>query len=388
MLRSSRFAQSSRRWLPALTLVFAAAGGQCALAADALLKASYGSRRDGHPVSQYTLRNAHGLVVKFIDYGALITDIETPDRTGQLANVVLGFSNLADYEKYNPDIHFGALIGRYANRIARGRFVLDGKPYQLAINDGPNTLHSGPDSFDTKQWAVRPLSLKHAVGAELTYVSPNGENGFPGKLTVHVRYILDDRDAFHLQYFATTDQDTVLNLTNHTYFNLAGEGSGSIDKQQIEIAATRYTPADSTGIPTGELAPVAGTPLDFRKPTPIGNGLRSSFQQLVWTHGYDENFVLDHGGGKQPTFAARVCDPDSGRCLEVYTTQVGLQFYTANGLNGGVVGSSGKTYRQGDAFALEAEHFPDSPNHPQFPSTVLKPGETFKQETVLHFLTR
>ncbi|WP_049622295.1 galactose-1-epimerase, partial [Frateuria defendens] len=354
-------------------------------AADALQKAPYGTTADGKAVEQYTLKNAHGIVVKFISYGGILTDIDTPDRHGKLANIALGFGSLKDYEKYNGNIHFGALIGRYANRIAAGRFTLDGKTYQLPINNPPNTLHAGPNSFDAKLWSVQPVTVPNGVGAELTYVSPDGENGFPGTLTAHVRYILDDSDALHIQYSATTDRDTVINLTNHSYFNLAGQDAGSVEDQLIEIAASRYTPTDATSIPTGELAPVAGTPFDLRKPTPIGKGLRSSNPQMLWAHGYDHNFVLDNGGKGKPAFAARVSDPKSGRVLEVSTTQPGLQFYTANGLDGSVAGSTGKAYRQGDAFALEAEHFPDSPNQPKFPSTVLKPGQTLHEETVLHF---
>jgi aldose 1-epimerase len=376
-----------------LAAVGVVAGSATALAADAtgtaagdaLTQAPFGTTASGQAVSQFTLRNSHGVTVKFISYGGILTNISTPDRHGQLANVILGFSTLGDYEKYNGNIHFSALIGRYANRIAKGQFMLDGQQYQLPINDAPNTLHSGPNSFDTKVWTVKPVQVKDGVGAELTYVSKDGENGFPGTLTTHVRYILDNHNALHMQYSATTDKDTVLNLTNHTYINLSGEGSGSVDDERIQIAAQRYTPEDVTSIPTGELAPVAGTPMDLRQPTPIGEHLRDGFQQLVWAHGFDQNFVLDNGGKSTPGFAARVSDPKSGRVVTLSTTQPGLQFYTSNGLDGSVVGSGGKTYRQGDAFALEAEHFPDSPNHPSFPTTELKPGQTFQQETVLAF---
>lgn len=381
-------ADSTRRRALALALSVGFGLFAQAHAAEGLQVQAYGTSRHGQAVSQYTLTNASGMVVKFISYGGILTDIEVPDRQGRKANVLLGFSSLKDYETYNGDIHFGALIGRYANRIAKGRFSLDGKSYQLEINNPPNTLHSGFHTFDDKVWSVRTLKLKGAVGAELTYVSPDGENGFPGTLTTHVRYILDDHDALHIQYRATTDKDTVVNLTNHSYFNLSGEGSGSVENEQVQIFASHYTPTDATSIPTGEVASVAGTPLDFRKPVAIGKGLRSSDPQLVWAHGYDNNLVLDHPVTAQPALAARVWDPASGRLLELSTTQPGLQFYTANGLNGGVVGRSGKTYRQGDAFAMEAEHFPDSPNHPQFPSTELKPGQVFQQETVLHFTTR
>ncbi|WP_186106944.1 aldose epimerase family protein [Burkholderia gladioli] len=369
----------------------------CALFAAGLLAASlapaatlsqapYGTTKDGKPVTEYTLKNARGTTVKLINYGGVITAIEVPDRHGKSANIVLGFASLKDYEAYNGNIHFGALIGRYANRIAGGQFQLDGQTYKLPINNAPNTLHGGPDSFDSKVWSAKPLGGgKDGAGVELSYVSPDGENGFPGTLTVHVTYRLTDDNALHIVYEASTDKDTVVNLTNHTYFNLAGEGSGSVEDQEIRIAASRYTPTDRTSIPTGELASVEGTPLDLRKPTPIGKHLRSDFEQMVYARGYDHNWVLDAGGPSTPAFAASVSDPRSGRVLTVDTTQPGLQFYSANSLDGSAVGASGHAYRQTDAFALEAEHFPDSPNHPAFPTTELKPGQTLHEETVLRF---
>lgn len=369
----------------------------CALFAAGLLAASlapaatlsqapYGTTKDGKPVTEYTLKNARGTTVKLINYGGVITAIEVPDRHGKSANIVLGFASLKDYEAYNGNIHFGALIGRYANRIAGGQFKLDGQTYKLPINNAPNTLHGGPDSFDSKVWSAKPLDGgKDGAGVELSYVSPDGENGFPGTLTVHVTYRLTDDNALHIVYEASTDKDTVVNLTNHTYFNLAGEGSGSVEDQEIRIAASRYTPTDRTSIPTGELASVEGTPLDLRKPTPIGKHLRSDFEQMVYARGYDHNWVLDAGGPSTPAFAASVSDPRSGRVLTVDTTQPGLQFYSANSLDGSAVGASGHAYRQTDAFALEAEHFPDSPNHPAFLTTELKPGQTLHEETVLRF---
>jgi aldose 1-epimerase len=353
--------------------------------AGTLSKAPYGTTAQGASVEEYTLKSDKGVTVKFISYGGIITEISTPDKLGKHANIVLGFSTLADYEKYNPSIHFGSLIGRYANRIANGRFELNGKTYTLPKNDGNNTLHGGPKSFDEKVWTVKQVQKNNAVAAQLTYVSPDGENGFPGTLTTHVTYALTDDNDLVIDYLATTDKDTVVNLTNHSYFNLLGEGSGSIENQMIEIAAARYTPTNKESIPTGELASVAGTPFDMRWPVRFGAHLRDGNQQMVWAHGYDHNFVLDNGGGDKPGFAARVVDLRSGRILEVHTTQPGLQLYTANWLNGGVVGSSGKTYRQSDAFALEAEHFPDSPNQPSFPSTELKVGQTYKQQTVYKF---
>lgn len=355
------------------------------VSAGTFSKSPYGTTAQGIAIEQYTLKSAKGVTVKFISYGGIITEINAADKNGKLANIVLGFASLKDYEKYNSSIHFGSLIGRYANRIAGGRFTLNGKTYSLPINNAPNTLHGGPDSFDAKVWTVKQIKKKNAVGAELTYISPDGENGFPGTLTTQVTYTLTDDNDLQMDFRATTDADTVVNLTNHSYFNLAGEGSGSIENQLIEIAASRYTPTDATSIPTGELANVAGTPMDLRKPTRFGAHLRDPFPQLLLAHGYDQNWVLDNGGGTEPGFAARVVDPQSGRVLEVYTTQPGLQLYTANWLDGSVVGSSGKTYRQSDAFALEAEHFPDSPNHPSFPTTELKLGETLREHTVFKF---
>ena len=395
----NRVQAGTARFVGAALVALSCAWLPCVSVAGSLTQAPYGVTADGHPVTRYTLTNAHGLSVSFLSYGGVISELRTPDRHGRMANIVLGFASLADYEKFNGNIHFGALIGRYANRIANGRFTLDGQTWTLPVNDPPNTLHGGPSSFDAKIWTVKPVESPHGASAELSYVSPDGENGFPGTLTTRVTYTLTDDDVFRIDYQASTDKPTVVNLTNHSYFNLAGEGSGSIERQTIQIAASRYTPTDSTSIPTGELASVAGTPMDLRKPTGIGERLRSSFRQLVYAHGFDQNWVLDAARQESnaadkssenapPRFAARAVDPASGRVLELYTTQPGLQFYTANGLNGSVVGTSGKTYRQGDAFALEAEHFPDSPNQPAFPSTVLRPGETFHEVTEWRFRTQ
>ena len=356
-----------------------------ALAHNPADQSLYGTLPSGQTITQYTLKNKHGIEVKFINYGAIITAIKTPDRMGKNANIVLGFQTLDDYRRLNGSVHFGSIIGRYANRIAHGRFSLGQNTYQLPLNNGANTLHGGDQSFDTKVWQVKPIHPQHLDAYELTYVSPDGENGFPGKLTIRLRYILTEDDALHLIYSATTDHTTVINLTNHSYFNLAGEGTGNVDNQLIQIAASRYTPTDQFSIPTGELRSVAGTPFDLRKSTPIGLHLRDTDEQMLWARGYDHNFVLDNGAHSQPAFAARVTDPGSGRVLEVDTTEPGLQFYTANSLDGRFSGASGKTYRQTDAVALEAEHFPDSPNHDNFPSTVLKPGQHYSQETVFRF---
>ncbi|MBU9342739.1 aldose epimerase family protein [Burkholderia multivorans] len=379
-----------RLWLQrAIATIFLyAAVGTAANAASpsadvSIRRSDYGVTRTGRAVSQYTLSNAHGVTLKVITYGGIVTALEVPDRTGKVADIVLGFDSLADYEAHNGNIHFGALIGRYANRIAHGRFSLDGNTWQLPLNDGPNTLHGGPDSFDAKVWTVTAArSDGQRASVTLRYAIPDGENGFPGTLTTDVTYTLTNDDVIRIDYRATTDKDTVVNLTNHSYFNLAGHDSGSVERQLIEIDASRFTPTDATSIPTGELANVAGTPMDLRAPTPIGARLRSAYPQLAMAHGYDHNWVLDHGGEAAPGFAARAYDPASGRFLALYTTQPGLQFYTSNGLNGSVVGKGGTVYRQTDAFALEAEHFPDSPNHPSFPTTVLKPGQTLHEVTL------
>lgn len=375
-----------RRRLLAICAVssFGLHAGAAAAAPDvSISRADYGTTVSGQAVSQYTLANQRGVTLKVITYGGIVTALDVPDRTGHVADIVLGFDSLRDYEAHNGNIHFGALIGRYANRIAGGRFPLDGGTSTLPVNDGPNTLHGGPDGFDAKVWTVIGTH-GDATGSSVTlrYVSPGGENGFPGTLTTDVTYTLTRDNRIRIDYRATTDQDTVVNLTNHSYFNLAGQAAGSVERQLIEIAASRFTPTDGTSIPTGQLASVAGTPMDLRQLTPIGAHVRDVYPQLAIAHGYDQNWVLDQGGQPAPAFAARAYDPASGRFLELYTTQPGLQFYTANGLNGSVAGKGGTAYRQTDAFALEAEHFPDSPNHPAFPTTVLKPGETLHEVTV------
>ncbi|MDR5856092.1 galactose mutarotase [Caballeronia sp. LZ062] len=362
-----------------------------AASAATITSSPYGATQQGQPVVQYTLANARGVSMSCMTYGGIVTRIDVPDRHGRRADIVLGFASLGDYERYNGAIHFGSLIGRYANRIAQGRFTLDGHTYQLPINDPPNTLHSGPHSFDEKVWTVvRTFQNASGAGVQLRYVSPDNENGFPGTLTVDVTYTLTDDNEVRIDYRAKTDKPTVVNLTNHSYFNLAGEGSGSVENQLIMIAASSYTPTRSDSIPTGEVASVEGTPLDLRALTPIGARLRSGFAQLHYARGYDNNFKLNkssqHEG--EPSFAARAYDPASGRVLDVYTTQPGLQFYSANGLDGSAVGVSGVAYRQTDAFALEAEHFPDSPNHPSFPSTELRPGDEYHEVTVWKFGVR
>ena len=339
-------------------------------------KSDYGKTQDGQPVEMYTLTNKNGMTAKVITYGAILTELDVPDRNGKSADIVLGFTNLNDYLTRNP--FFGAIAGRYANRIAKGQFTLDGKTYHLPINNGPNSLHGGNKGFDKRVWKAEPKQTSEGSSVAFTYVSADGEEGYPGKLTATVTYTLTHDNSLKLDYVATTDKPTVVNLTNHSYFNLAGEGSGTIDDQVLWLNADRYTPFDQTQIPTGDIAPVKGTPLDFTTPTPIG----ARIDQVE--PGYDHNFVLNGPAG-QLSPCAKVTDPKSGRVMEVFTTQPGVQLYTANHLNGTLSGPSGRPYGKHSAFCLETQHYPDSPNHPNFPSTVLRPGQTYHQVTVFKF---
>ncbi len=342
----------------------------------------YGMLSTGEPVVRATLTASSGVSVSVISFGGIITTIAAPDRDGRLDNIVLGFPDLAAYEAHNGNHHFGALIGRFANRIAGGRFSLDGTPHQLPVNDGPNSLHGGPNGFGRRVWQLTPQG-DDAVTLSLT--SADGEAGFPGTLQVAVTYRLGDDDTLRIDYVATTDKPTVINLTNHSYFNLAGNGSGSIAGHVARIEADHYTPVDETLIPTGEIASLDGTALDFRTPTPIGTRLRDP--QLALTRGYDHNWVVRPGVAGALVEAAQVHDPASGRALTCLTTHPGLQFYTGNFLDGTRVGSAGTLYRQTDGFTLETQHFPDSPNQPGFPQTVLRPGETYRHSTVFRFHT-
>ncbi|MGH9403216.1 MAG: aldose epimerase family protein [Terriglobia bacterium] len=343
----------------------------------------FGKMPNGQVVHLYTLTNSKGMQVGIANYGARIVSITAPDRDGHMADVVLGFDNLAGYLGNDP--YFGAIVGRYGNRIANGKFKLDGVEYKLPINNGPNTLHGGTQGFDKKVWTARELTGAHPA-VEFTYFSKNGEMGFPGDLHVKVVYTLEGDDALRLDYTATTDKDTVINLTNHSYFNLGGEGSGSILDEVAMINADEFTPIDSTEIPTGELRKVAGTPFDFRKPTPIGARINEHTEQLKFASGYDDNWVINHKGPGL-ALAARVVDPKSGRVIECWTTEPGVQFYTANFLDGMIRGKGWKVYGRRSAFTLETQHFPDSPNQPHFPSTELKPGETYHQTTIFKFST-
>ena len=345
-------------------------------------KNAFGKTKDGEAVDLYVLANANGMEVAITNYGATVISVKVADRGGKFADVVLGFDSLDGYLGNEP--YFGALVGRYGNRIAKARFTLDGHEYHLAQNDGKNSLHGGLKGFDKRVWSVKDESKNGVPAIQLSYLSKDAEEGYPGNLSATVTYTLTAKNELRIDYSATTDKPTVLNLTNHSYFNLAGEGNGDILSHVVTIHADRFTPVDATLIPTGKLQGVAGTPLDFRKPTAIGARIDADDEQIKLGRGYDHNFVLNGKGGEL-FLAARVTEPSSGRVLEVLTTQPGLQFYTANFLDGTIHGKGGKAYGRRSAFCMETQHFPDSPNQPQFPSVVLKPAERFTSTTVYRF---
>jgi len=378
--------RAGKRRACAIAAVLAAlVTGGPADAAATLDRALYGTTQGGQAVEIFTMTNEHGLRVRFLSLGGVITEIDVRDRAGRLDDIVLGLNNLREYETLPG--HFGAITGRYANRIGGAQFTLGGQTYHLIANNGPNTLHGGPNALDRQVWTVTPLTMPDGVAATLSYMSPDGDQNFPGTLTTHVNYTLTNDDVLQIAYVASTDKDTVINFTNHSYFNLTGNGSGSVADQLLLVNGDRYTPTGPDQIPTGEIAPVEGTPLDFRQMMPIGARLHSAFRQMVYAHGYDHNFVLNKGPGDGVTFAARGYDPRTGRVIDCFTTEPGVQVYTSNGMNGSVVGSSGTTYRQTEGFTLETQHFPDSPNKPNFPTTELKPGRDFRSTTIFRFAT-
>jgi aldose 1-epimerase len=347
-------------------------------------KQPYGKMPDGTQVDLYTLAGSGGMEARIITYGGVVVSVMAPDREGKRGDVVLGMDSLDGYR--SETAYLGALIGRYGNRIGHGQFTLEGRPYNLPKNNGDNTLHGGPQGFDKRVWQAREASGAEGPALELTYISRDGEEGFPGTLTARVLYTVTARNELKIDYTATTDKPTVVNLTNHSYWNLSGAGEGDILGHEVIINASRFTPTDAGLIPTGELRPVAGTPFDFRRSTAIGARIDRPDDQLKYGSGYDQNFVLDKGSGGL-TKAAEVYDPKSGRAMEVWTTEPSVQFYTGNHLNG-IHGKGGKVYNARGALCLETQHYPDSPNKPAFPSTELKPGATYRTTTVYRFFTR
>ncbi|MEV7993778.1 aldose epimerase family protein [Streptomyces sp. NPDC086077] len=367
----------------AVGLTAATAGGTAHATGDQKpVKSLFGKLADGTKVYSWAVENG-GTRLKVLSYGGIVQSLEVPDRRGRYANVSLGFGTLEDYVAKSP--YFGALIGRYGNRIGKGRFTLDGRTYQLSVNDGENSLHGGAQGFDKRVWDVEPFTRGSDVGLHLYRTGVDGEMGYPGTLRTKVTYTLTRHGDWRIDYAATTDKATVVNLTSHVYWNLAGESSGTIHDHELTIAASRYTPVDPGLIPTGELARVSGTPFDFRRAKTVGEDIRVAHPQLLYGQGLDHNWVLDKGLTARPEHIATLRDPSSGRTLRIATTEPGLQFYSGNFLDGTLVGSGGTVYRQGDGLCLETQHFPDSPNKPSFPSTVLRPGQTYRTTTVHSF---
>jgi aldose 1-epimerase len=365
-------------------LCLALAGAAIAQRANkhSIEKQIFGKMPDGTAVDIYTLRNASGVETRITNYGGIVVSLKVPDRNGKFDDVVLGYDNLDGYLKNNSP-YMGALIGRYANRIAKGTFKLNGTEYHLAVNNGANHLHGGLKGFDKVVWTAAPLRVANGAALKLTYVSKDGEENYPGNLTATVIYTLTDANELRIDYSATTDQRTVVNLTSHSYFNLAGQGMGDVLEHQLFMNASRFTPTDAGAIPTGELKSVRGTPFDFTKPTEIGARIDQDDQQLKFGNGYDHNFVLIKG--KRLSLAAIVNEPTTGRVMQVLTTEPGMQFYSGNFLDGSITGKDSKVYQRRYGFCLEAQHYPDSPNEPKFPSVVLNPGQRYTQTTIYKF---
>ena len=342
-------------------------------------KESFGTLPDSTSVDLYTITNAQGMEIHATNYGGIVVSLRVPDKKGNLDDIALGFDDLKGYLANTP--YFGAIIGRYGNRIANGKFTLDGKEYTLARNNGPNSIHGGLKGFNKVAWQAEPFQSPVGVGIILSYTSKDGEEGYPGNLKTKVTYTLTEKNEWIIDYEAVTDKATPVNLTEHTYFNLAGEGKGDVLGHILQLNASRFTPVDQNLIPTGELRPVKSTPLDFTQPTGIGARIDADYEQLRLGHGYDHNFVIDRKDS-DPVLAARVKEPTSGRVLEVYTTEPGVQLYTGNFLDGTITGKGGHVYKQRFGFCLETQHFPDSPNHPDFPTTILRPGQTYHSRTI------
>jgi aldose 1-epimerase len=371
-----------RRCLPTLAFLSILGAAMNANAATRIERRPYGKTPAGESVELFTFTRASAPTVSVTNLGGHVVSILAPDRHGKVADVTLGYR---DFAGYLGDTSFlGCLVGRYANRIAKGRFALDGKTYTLAVNNGSNALHGGPTGFQKRVWAAKVVRGPDGDALELTYVSRDGEEGYPGTLTARVVYSLHADGGLAIDYTATTDAPTVVNLTNHAYFNLAGEGEGTILGHEMQIEADAFTPVDATLIPTGDKRPVEGTPFDFRKPVAIGTRIDGADEQLKAGGGYDHNYVL-RGKAGELRLVARVVEPKSGRVLEMLTTEPGVQFYSGNFLDGSVAGKSGKPYVRRGGFCLEAQHFPDSPNQPSFPPVVLRPGQTYRQATVYRF---
>jgi aldose 1-epimerase len=349
-----------------------------------ITKKAFGKTGDGKPVDLYTLTNQHGVEIRVMSYGGIILSLRVPDKNGQFDDVTLGYESLDGY--LEKTAYFGAIIGRYGNRIANGKFTLDGKEYTLAANNGPNALHGGLKGFDKVVWAAQPFENQDGMGVIFAYTSQDGEEGYPGNLKTRVTYTLTAQNELIFDYHATTDKATPINLTNHTYFHLAGDGKGDILGHVLMLNADRLTPVDKNLIPTGELQSVKGTPLDFTKPTVVGARIHEQNEQLLFAGGYDHNFVINRQGPGL-ALAARVEEPTTGRVMEVFTTEPGVQFYSGNFLDGTITGKGGHVYTPRTGFCLETQHFPDSPNKPQFPSTILRPGEAYDSKTVYKFLT-
>lgn len=343
---------------------------------------------NGKQVTLYTLTNANGVHASITNYGGTLTSLYVPDRHGKLGDVVLGYNSLAPYVKDVGATYFGALIGRYGNRIAKGTFTLDDKTYHIFINNPPNTLHGGKVGFNKRVWDATPRQTKNGPTLTLTYLSKDGEENYPGNLKVKVVYTLTNDNGLKIDYTAKTDKDTVVNLTNHSYFALGGPGDGTILGEKLYINANKYSPIDQYFIPTGDPAPVAGTPFDFRKPTAIGARINQDNEQLHFAKGYDHNFIINRKKAGDLELAVRATDPKTGKVMEVWTDQLGVQFYSGNFLNGKNVGKGNKPYQLHYGFALETQHFPDSPNEPSYPTTELKPGQTFHSTTIYKFLAK
>lgn len=355
------------------------------MSADAMHveKAPFGKTADGTAVDIYTLTNSHGMTAKIITYGARLTYISAPDKNGKMANVVEGFDSLAPYLTNVP--YFGATIGRFGNRIANGKFTLDGKTYTLAQNDGPNNLHGGVKGFDKRVWTAKPFEDAKGPGVEMTYVAADGEEGFPGKMTPHVYYQLTSDDSLSIVYDATTDKPTPVNLTNHSYFNLTGDVNKSAMDHILMLNADHYTPINEHLIPTGDIAPVAGTPFDFRQPTKIGLRINEKNQQITYAGGYDHNWIINQKKPNAMTLVGTLYDPESGRLMTTYSTEPGVQFYAGNFLDGKDPAKGGTGFKHRTAVTLETQHYPDSPNHPNFPTTIVQPGQTYHSVTVYTF---